>query len=605
MGWDADGDDVGLEAGAVTVRGRVLVATILVVLIPLTVFALGIRREMTRRVTEEYGRRVAALAAVIETDLAQRRDAIGQRLAALAEAIGRDNRFRLGAVQDVAVERPYVLDYAGEAMRLAGLSLLVIQDGTGRILSSGPFRNDYDRSAPRLPRALARAPGGAALLRARTARGTMLAFARVDSLTLGGRRLTLVGGVTVDERFVASLARSPDLVVSLMTPGDTLRSRPLEAAADSARTAAAGVVGVPYLTDEGERYPARFVVAHEVAALEAVRRGIDRWFLAAAGGTLVIAAALAWWASSRVTRPLRELARKTETLDLDRLDVQFETARDDEVGVLSRLLAAMTERIRTSVARLRDVERQATRGELARQVNHDIRNGLAPIRNVLRHLAEVARDDPTRLPAVFEERRATLQSGIAYLESLAASYARLTPAGGTVSRCDVNDVVRQVAADVARPEQVELTLELARDLPPVSGDAVAVRRIVENLVVNAIESLDGAAGWVTVSTARLGADSGDGGGGARIVVADTGRGMTREQLDRAFEGAYSTKKRGTGLGLAIVRRLVLDAEGRLRAETEPGAGSRFVVDLPAGDSLEHDGTVDPSGRHRTGGLDAT
>jgi signal transduction histidine kinase len=56
--------------------------------------------------------------------------------------------------------------------------------------------------------------------------------------------------------------------------------------------------------------------------------------------------------------------------------------------------------------------------------------------------------------------------------------------------------------------------------------------------------------------------------------------MTRQELDRAFDDFYSTKPGGTGLGLSIVRRLVLDANGVLRVETQPGAGSRFMVDLP-------------------------
>jgi len=65
-----------------------------------------------------------------------------------------------------------------------------------------------------------------------------------------------------------------------------------------------------------------------------------------------------------------------------------------------------------------------------------------------------------------------------------------------------------------------------------------------------------------------------------VVVADTGKGMTKEELNRAFDDFYTTKPGGTGLGLSIVRRLVLDANGALRVETQPGAGSTFIVELP-------------------------
>ncbi|HET9041020.1 MAG TPA: ATP-binding protein, partial [Gemmatimonadales bacterium] len=66
----------------------------------------------------------------------------------------------------------------------------------------------------------------------------------------------------------------------------------------------------------------------------------------------------------------------------------------------------------------------------------------------------------------------------------------------------------------------------------------------------------------------------------RVTVTDTGPGMSRAELDRAFDDFHTTKEGGTGLGLSIVRRLVLDLGGSLRIETAPGAGTRAIVELP-------------------------
>jgi len=66
----------------------------------------------------------------------------------------------------------------------------------------------------------------------------------------------------------------------------------------------------------------------------------------------------------------------------------------------------------------------------------------------------------------------------------------------------------------------------------------------------------------------------------RISVSDTGRGMSKSELDRAFDDFHTTKPGGTGLGLSIVRRLVLDSNGSLKVETERGQGSTFIVELP-------------------------
>jgi signal transduction histidine kinase len=108
-----------------------------------------------------------------------------------------------------------------------------------------------------------------------------------------------------------------------------------------------------------------------------------------------------------------------------------------------------------------------------------------------------------------------------------------------------------------------------------------LRRVLENLVGNATDSVSfGRSGEVLVETEIVTRD-----GGAplvRVTIADTGPGMTRAELDRAFDDFYTTKAGGTGLGLSIVRRLILDLGGTLRIDTEPGAGTRATVEVPAG-----------------------
>jgi signal transduction histidine kinase len=217
-------------------------------------------------------------------------------------------------------------------------------------------------------------------------------------------------------------------------------------------------------------------------------------------------------------------------------------------------------------------------GDLARQVNHDIKNGLVPIRNVLRHLEQVARDRPETLGTVFEERRGTLESSVAYLDTLARNYARLSPTAAP-EVCDVNAMVSEVVR--ARGEGATVRTRLASGLPPAAADRLMLRRVLENLVGNAADSVASSTGGeVMVSTESV---TRDGTGPViRVTIADTGPGMTRAELDLAFDDFYSTKPGGTGLGLSIVRRLILDLGGALRIDTEPGSGTRATVEIPAG-----------------------
>jgi signal transduction histidine kinase len=490
-------------------RTRLLIAFGVVVLIPLLVFGLGIRREMSQRVTSEYVQRVNTLVGVINADIGRENDRIRARLAALKSALGSDNNFRNVLVR--GADRAYVLDYAGDAMRLAGLDFLQIQDAEGRVLSSGHFRNEYDRLGP--------AVSDTTLVRAAVAEGSFLALVTADSLQIAGARLRLVGGVAVDSQFLARLARDPELRVALVLPHDTVNS-------DSGKL----VVGertLPYIdaTDgPGRVEQARLVVMRSSALLSALQRNVNLWFAAAVLVAALAALVLASWLSTRISEPVE--------------------------------------------ARIGDMERRVAIGDLARQVNHDVKNGLAPLRNVFRHLTQVARETPDELPQVFTERQGTVESSINYLETLAANYAKLSPQSERKAT-DVNAVVRETIGDSSA-----VKAKLADELPPVSADALVLRRIIENLLSNAVDSLDGKNGSVTVTTeAKRGL--------VRIAVSDTGRGMTKAELDKAFDDFYTTKQGGTGLGLSIVRRLVLDSNGSLKVETEPGQGSRFIVEIPA------------------------
>jgi two-component system nitrogen regulation sensor histidine kinase NtrY len=560
----------------VSFRARLFLALVLAALLPLSALAFGVRREMTRRLTVENARRGDAAVAALRDDLARESAAVAARLATLVAGLGRDNGLRLALVQGDAGARRGLLDLAGGSMRSSGLTMLQIQDSAGRILSSGHFRNAYDRVEPVLPRALVAAGPGPVLVRARTADTTLLVLARLDSLRVAGARYTAIGGTAIEPRLRGSLARDPDLSLRLVEPG----TAPAGEAAMQAegRASPVATLSLPFADERGaaQSDTARLVVTRSPGTLAALRRSIDRWFLGALAATVGLAILGAWWLSTRVSRPLTELAARTAAIDFDRLDQSFPSDRADEIGALAATLGAMTERLRLGAARLREAERRLATGDLARQVNHDIKNGLVPIRNVLRHLSEVARDDPAALPRIFEERRGTLESSLVYLDTLARNYARLSPATQPAA-CDVNAVVAEI---VRGTDAARATLRAAPDpaLPVVSADPLVLRRILENLVGNAVDSLAGRRdGVVTVGTEAVGAA---GSAQVRVTVTDTGPGMSRAELERAFDDFHTTKAGGTGLGLSIVRRLVLDLGGALRIETAPGAGTRAIVELP-------------------------
>jgi signal transduction histidine kinase len=127
---------------------------------------------------------------------------------------------------------------------------------------------------------------------------------------------------------------------------------------------------------------------------------------------------------------------------------------------------------------------------------------------------------------------------------------------------------------------VEFGTDLAMKLPRVVGDPLAIRRILENLVANAVDSLQSKPGRITVSAHVIDRDGAP--PAVRVTVADTGRGMTADEAGRIFNDFHTTKEGGAGLGLSIVRRLVMDLDGTIGVESAPDKGTRFTIDIPAG-----------------------
>jgi signal transduction histidine kinase len=537
------------------------IAFVIAALVPLGVLAHGTRREVTRRLTAQHERRVSTLVDVVRDDLARESASIAARLEVLATDLSTDDRFRLGALRGDPMHRRYVLDWAERAMEVAGLSVLRVYDDASRIVSSGHFRNEFDRVDTILPSGLSSASNGQALTSVKTPAGSFLALVRADSVSIGGRRFLLIGGTTVDESFFTRLGRDGEMSVALQF-------------GDAVTTSLHAVERLPLVlvTDSlAEPISTHLAVAPLGSDLHALRSDLDRWILGAVLLAALAGAILIGWLAARLSRPMATLARAALAIDFRSPDVDAIATHDDEVGTLARRFAAMTRRLRASAARLREAERRATVGEMARQVNHDIKNGLIPIRNVVRHLTRVEETAPHELATVFGQRRHTLEASVAYLDELATRWARLTPRQERRA-VDVNAIVMETA-EAHEAHSTPLRLQLQPNLSPVLADPLAIRRVLDNLVANATQSLQAGNGSITIATAHRDDI-------VRISITDTGCGMTQEELARALTGFYTTKPHGSGLGLSVVRRLVADHGGRVEVDTAPGKGMTVVVELP-------------------------
>jgi two-component system nitrogen regulation sensor histidine kinase NtrY len=216
--------------------------------------------------------------------------------------------------------------------------------------------------------------------------------------------------------------------------------------------------------------------------------------------------------------------------------------------------------------------------EVARRLAHEIKNPLTPIQlsaeRMRRHLSSAA--EPTK--SLVDECTGTIVEEVESLKALVDEFSQFArmPAPRTVST-DLHELLTDVLGLYQGiVTGVEIRKCFATSLPKVAVDPEQIRRVIINLIDNAIEAME-QRGTIEIETQHDPSNN-----LVRIVVADDGPGIPASERDKLFLPYYSTKKRGSGLGLAIVRRIIAEHGGSIDLTDNMPQGTRFAVELPCG-----------------------
>jgi nitrogen fixation/metabolism regulation signal transduction histidine kinase len=224
---------------------------------------------------------------------------------------------------------------------------------------------------------------------------------------------------------------------------------------------------------------------------------------------------------------------------------------------------------------------------MARQVAHEIKNPLTPMKLSIQHLrrafkrARETEEDDSDFPALFDRVTSTLIEQIESLVRIAdefSTFARLPTR--VLEKLDLNEVVEEAAQLMAgETEASRIELDLHDASLPVEADREELRRVYINLIKNALQALpDEQDGHVRVVTAVREDDEGT--PQACSWVIDDGTGIPPDVQDKIFEPNFSTKTSGTGLGLAIAKKSLDELGGTIDYETTEGDGTTFELRLP-------------------------
>jgi signal transduction histidine kinase len=327
-------------------------------------------------------------------------------------------------------------------------------------------------------------------------------------------------------------------------------------------------VSSPLRLAPNEPYFGTLVVAKPKAELrERWVTLIERLALAGLVGILV-AGALAWYLSRRITKPVEALAEAANEIAEGRYDVEVPQVRSgDEIGHLSESFGDMAVQLREA----EELERN-----FLMTVSHELRTPLTAIRGHVEALREgVAQDEESRRDSlgVIAAEAARLERLVGDVLDLAKlDTRRFTLRHEEVDMGRLLERAYSTFAEEARRRGIDYRQEIGAR-PVIIADGDRVLQIISNLLSNAFRwTPDG-------GRVELALDQED--GTISVAVEDSGPGIPEDEVDRIFRPFWSRDGGGTGLGLAIARELATAHGGQILLETEPGRGTRFELVLPA------------------------
>ncbi len=278
--------------------------------------------------------------------------------------------------------------------------------------------------------------------------------------------------------------------------------------------------------------------------------------------------------SLRVSNSLNFIRLKIAQTTFGKKNNKLVWNKRDEIGALVRQYNMMIDKLEESAEMLAKTERDHAWREMAKQIAHEIKNPLTPMKLNLQMLQRSAHENVDDLEAHVKRVSNLLIEQIDSLSQLAgefSSFARMTE--GKPEQINVNDVCKKIAQLYNMPGNAVVNFHNKEGESIVLINSDAIQRVMNNLVKNGIQAAkESLEPIVDIYIANTGSKF-------VITIKDNGTGIPIELHNHIFEPNFSTKNSGMGLGLAIVKKIIERANGRIWFETEQNVGSTFYIEL--------------------------
>ncbi len=289
----------------------------------------------------------------------------------------------------------------------------------------------------------------------------------------------------------------------------------------------------------------------------------------------LIAGLIALFITNRITNSFSIISDKMKEVNLGQKNEQIVWNRNDEIGELVQEYNKMVGKLGESATALAKSEREGAWREMARQVAHEIKNPLTPMKLSIQYLQKAINNNQPNVKELSSSVANTLVEQIDHLSKIAADFSQFANIGTTnITSFDLHDVLGSLKELYTADENVQFDWRPIQDRVMVDADKTQMNRLFTNLFANAIEACQGN-GVCKIEVNEIREQD-----FIRISIKDNGEGIVPEMQERIFIPNFTTKSSGTGLGLAMCKGIVEQAKGKIWFETEQGKGTTFHVELP-------------------------
>ncbi|MFO8234851.1 MAG: ATP-binding protein [Bacteroidales bacterium] len=291
---------------------------------------------------------------------------------------------------------------------------------------------------------------------------------------------------------------------------------------------------------------------------------------------IIIGTLVAVLVSNNITRPLRLIRHKLEKIGLNRANEKIEYDSYDEIGELIREYNRMVDELDENARRLAQTERETAWREMAKQIAHEIKNPLTPMKLKVQYLKRAWDDRVSNFDhriKQFTEAMISQINALSFIATEFGNFAKMPPP--RKNKIDIKEETNNVVNLFEPTAHIDIYFEDFTDQPCyVYADADQLRRVMSNLLKNSIQSIPSDRKGEIVVRLETKEDN------VILSVIDNGRGITEDIENKLFYPNFTTKSGGMGMGLAISKKIVEDTGGTIWYETQQREGTVFYVKLP-------------------------